>query len=165
VLELRPEERAEFLRERTTYAEVRQEVERLLAEYIQTQSGFLSVPMFPSTGTPPTEGHRPCPGDLLAGRFRIVRFIASGGMGDVYEADELELQERVAIKTVRPEILRQPDAMVRFKREIHLARQVTHPNVCRVFDLFRNSSPIGEETVFISMELLHGKTEKLLRSA
>jgi len=51
--------------------------------------------------------------------------------------------------------------MVRFKREIHLARQVTHPNVCRVFDLFRNSSPIGEETVFISMELLHGKTEKL----
>src|SRR5262249_23246574 len=70
-------------------------------------------------------------GRVLAGRFKIVRFIARGGMGDVYEAEDLELRERVALKTVRPEIAGAPQALERFKREIQLARKVTHPNVCR----------------------------------
>ena len=100
-------------------------------------------------------------GEVLAGRFRIVRFIASGGMGEVYEAEDQELRERVAVKTIRPEILLQHDAMARFKREVHLARQVTHPNVCRIFDLFRhkqNDGSVQKEAVFISMELLNGRT-------
>src|SRR5579863_9530859 len=80
-------------------------------------------------------------------------------MGEVYEAEDQELRERVAVKTIRAEILSQPNAVARFKREVHLARKVTHPNVCRIFDLFRHKSESGhEETVFISMELLHGKT-------
>src|SRR6185295_1826371 len=66
---------------------------------------------------------------LLAGRFRIVKFIARGGMGEVYEAEDLELRERVALKTIRPEIAGAEQAIGRFKREIHLARRVTHPNV------------------------------------
>src|SRR5262245_20169130 len=69
------------------------------------------------------------PGQILAERFRIVRFIARGGMGDVYEAEDLELREHVALKTIRPEIATEEPAMGRFKREIHLARKVTHPNV------------------------------------
>jgi serine/threonine protein kinase/tetratricopeptide (TPR) repeat protein len=100
-------------------------------------------------------------GDLLAGRFRIVRFIAGGGMGEVYEAQDQELRERVAVKIIRPEVLAQPNAVTRFKREVQLARKVTHPNVCRIFDLFRHKSDTGraqDETVFISMELLHGET-------
>ena len=77
-------------------------------------------------------------GDVLANRFRIVRFIGHGGMGDVYEAEDLELGEQVALKTVRPEIAHLDGAIDRFRREIQLARKVTHPNVCRIFDVFRH---------------------------
>jgi eukaryotic-like serine/threonine-protein kinase len=54
-------------------------------------------------------------------------------MGEVYEADDQELPERVAIKIIRPEVLAQLNAEARFRREVHLARKVTNPNVCRVF--------------------------------
>jgi serine/threonine protein kinase/Flp pilus assembly protein TadD len=153
--------RSSFLRERCPDATLRAEVERLLAEHKQAGS-FLSTPALGDF--PPEAGARATrlsEGKLLAGRFRILRFIASGGMGEVYEAEDQELRELVAVKTIRPEILGQPDAMARFRREVHLARQVTHPNVCRIFDLFRHKPDGGglqEETVFISMELLHGKT-------
>jgi eukaryotic-like serine/threonine-protein kinase len=96
-------------------------------------------------------------GRLLAGRFRIVRFIARGGMGDVYEAEDMELGERVALKTVRSEIAAAEPAMARFKREVHLARRVTHPNVCRIFDLFHDVVGSGKVT-FLTMELLKGET-------
>ena len=103
-------------------------------------------------------------GRLLAGRFRIVRFIARGGMGDVYEADDLELRERVALKTVRPEIAGSSQVMERFKREIQLARKVTHPNVCRIFDLFHDTAAT-EDITFLTMELLEGETirQRVLR--
>ncbi len=118
---------------------------------------------------------------MLADRFRIVRFIGHGGMGDVYEAEDLELGERVALKTVRPAVAHLTGAIDRFRREIHLSRRVTHPNVCRIFDIFRHrpdASPslAGESTAvtspglaagtggqaaeitFFSMELLPGET-------
>ena len=89
--------------------------------------------------TPRTFAPKPpvfAPDDLLAGRYRIVRFIARGGMGEVYEAEDLELGERVALKTMRADVARTTErAIERFKREIQLARKVTHPNVCRIFDL------------------------------
>src|SRR5436309_1722589 len=66
-------------------------------------------------------------GRLLASRFRIVRFLARGGMGEVYEAEDLELGEHVAIKTVRPDLAWDEQALARFKQEIQLARKVTHP--------------------------------------
>jgi serine/threonine-protein kinase len=93
------------------------------------------------------------PGDLLAGRFRIARFIAAGGMGEVYEAEDLELAARVALKTIRSGIAEEAGSIDRFKREVHLARQVTHANVCRIYDVFRH-----EGTTFLTMELLHGET-------
>src|SRR5512141_168297 len=75
---------------------------------------------------PPAPGYRlPC-GFLLCDRFRIVRFIAQGGMGSVYEAEDLELRERVAIKTLRAEIVEDPKLLERFRRETQLARRVTH---------------------------------------
>jgi serine/threonine protein kinase/tetratricopeptide (TPR) repeat protein len=104
-------------------------------------------------------------GRLLAGRFRIVRFIARGGMGDVYEAEDLELRERVALKTLRTEIAGTVQAMERFRREIQLARKVTHPNVCRIYDLFHDT--LGSEPItFLIMELLKGETlqQRLLRT-
>jgi serine/threonine protein kinase/tetratricopeptide (TPR) repeat protein len=96
-------------------------------------------------------------GRVLAGRFRIVNFIARGGMGDVYEAEDLELGERVALKTVRPEIAVAETAMERFKREIQLARKVTDPNVCRIFDIFHDGTG-SERVTFLTMELLQGET-------
>jgi len=97
------------------------------------------------------------PNELIAGRYRIVRFIGQGGMGELYEAEDLELRERVALKTVRPEIAQDEKAIERFKREIHLARKVTHPNVCRIFDLTYHPTAEGL-TLLLTMELLGGET-------
>ncbi len=110
-------------------------------------------------------------GDIVAFRFRIVRYLAKGGMGELYEAEDLELHERVALKTILSHIATDERSIVRFKREVHLARQVTHPNVCRIYDVFRHSTLPREPTtpaddvVFLAMELLHGETlaDKLRR--
>ena len=90
---------------------------------------------------------------VLAGRFRVVRFIARGGMGEVYEAEDQVLHERVALKTIRPEVAGDSRTMDRFLREVHLARTVTHPNVCRIYDVFHH-----ENLAFLTMELLSGET-------
>jgi eukaryotic-like serine/threonine-protein kinase len=106
---------------------------------------------------PPSSDLSWAPGDLLANRFRIIRFISKGGMGEVYEAEDLELRERVAIKTILPSIAANPAAIEQFKREIQLARRVTHPNVCRIFDLVYDPRPSGP-VAFLTMELLNGVT-------
>ena len=108
------------------------------------------------------------PGDELDGRYRIVRFIAAGGMGEVYEATDLALGTEVAVKTIRPDLAAREHVMERFRREILLARRVTHPNVCRIFDLgqhcghkqgeWLHSSGRGADVTFLTMELLRGET-------
>src|SRR5262245_50800492 len=71
--------------------------------------------------------------ELAAGRVRIVKLLAKGGMGEVYEAEDVELKERIGLKTIRPDLAKDPRALELFRREIQLARRVTHPNVCRIF--------------------------------
>ena len=95
-------------------------------------------------------------GDTLGGRYRIRRFVAAGGMGEVYEADDQLLGDPVAIKLLRTDLIRKPGAQARFADEIRLARRITHQNVCRVFD-----AGIEGERVFYSMELYPGTTLKL----
>jgi tetratricopeptide (TPR) repeat protein len=105
------------------------------------------------------------PGALIADRFRIVRFLGRGGMGEVYEALDLELSESVAIKTLRPEIARDETSLQRFRREIQIARKVTHPNVCRLYDFFQHGA--GSSSILcLSMELLRGEplSERLRRT-
>ena len=102
-------------------------------------------------------------GEVVAFRFRIVRYLAKGGMGELYMAEDLELRERVALKTILPHIADDERSILMFKREVHLARQVTHPNVCRIYDVFRHryaasADRPGEEVVFLAMELLQGET-------
>ncbi|HVV85405.1 MAG TPA: serine/threonine-protein kinase, partial [Kofleriaceae bacterium] len=97
-------------------------------------------------------------GTRLRGRYRIVRFIARGGMGEVYEAEDTALHTRVALKTVRSHIADDPHALTRFRREIQVARTVTHPNVCRVFDLDHHDPPGGPTLAFYTMEFLAGET-------
>jgi len=105
------------------------------------------------------------PGTLLVERFRVVRFLGRGGMGDVYEAQDTKLNERVALKTLRHDVADDTDSSRRFQREIHLARRVTHENVCRIFDVFHHRFPAeaghggaSRELAFLSMELLAGET-------
>jgi tetratricopeptide (TPR) repeat protein/tRNA A-37 threonylcarbamoyl transferase component Bud32 len=98
-------------------------------------------------------------GVLVANRFLIVRFLGRGGMGEVYEAEDRELGERVALKTLRSNVAAEPQALDRFRREVRLGRRVTHANVCRVFDVFRHVTSDradGSEVTFVSMELLAG---------
>jgi len=102
------------------------------------------------------------PGTVVAERYRIERFIAAGGMGEVYEVDDALLGERVAIKLLRPELSQKPGAQARFADEIKMARKVTHPNVCRVFDVC-----VDGGLFFFTMELHPGETlaSRLCRSA
>ncbi|MDA8018437.1 MAG: tetratricopeptide repeat protein [Thermoanaerobaculia bacterium] len=100
-------------------------------------------------------------GDRVADRYRIVRFLAEGGGGEVYEAEDTALGTHVALKTLRAvdRDLDDPEPAVRrFKREINLARQVTHPNVCRIYDLGQHRKEDGELVLFLTMELLLGET-------
>jgi tetratricopeptide (TPR) repeat protein/tRNA A-37 threonylcarbamoyl transferase component Bud32 len=111
-------------------------------------------------GTPVTAVFQPT--QLLAGRFQVIRFVARGGMGEVYEAQDEELNERVAVKTARFETTQTSHEIERFRREIQLARKVTHPNVCRTFDVFRHgvsqSGSSRSQILIVSMELLSGET-------
>jgi tetratricopeptide (TPR) repeat protein len=102
-------------------------------------------------GTPPPAGEL-APGDRIGDRYTMIRRLGAGGMGTVYEALDRELGISVAVKIVRA-----PDdeAMRRFKREIQLAREVTHPNVCRIYDLGVDDQG---EPAFLTMELLDGET-------
>jgi eukaryotic-like serine/threonine-protein kinase len=160
-LEYDPAQRADFLRRSSAEEFVRKEVLRLLTEHDNLGS-FLSTPAFVDPTIPPNQPEkRFVPGEVLAERFRIVNFIAAGGMGEVYEAEDLVLKDNLAIKTIRPEVLQQNNALARFKREVQLARKVTHPNICRVFDLFwhgRTERDSESAIVFVSMELLRGET-------
>ncbi len=98
-------------------------------------------------------------GDLIAGRYRVVRFLAQGGMGEVYDVEDRELGDRVALKTILPRYAANPVALERFRREILFARKVTHPNVCRIFDMGRHefSPQEGDAVTFLTMELLEGE--------
>jgi serine/threonine protein kinase/tetratricopeptide (TPR) repeat protein len=129
-------------------AKLRAEVEKLLEQLGETESdGIFDAP----------RQHSLAPGELIGGRFRIVRFVGEGGMGEVYEAEDGELRGSVALKVLRPELAGDPDFLNRFRREVLLARQVTHPNICRVFDLgFDRQS--ASPRVFLTMEFLDGET-------
>ena len=101
------------------------------------------------------------PQQLIAGRFRIVRFHGRGGMGEVYEAWDERLRLRVGLKTIRREQAPDADALQRFQREIRVAREVAHPNLCRVFDLLEHVEPNqSPESVItcLTMEWLEGET-------
>jgi serine/threonine protein kinase/tetratricopeptide (TPR) repeat protein len=96
-------------------------------------------------------------GDVVLGRYRIVRRLGRGGMGEVYEALDEELKERIAIKTVRMSAdpaFATPNGLV---QELQLARRVPHPNVCRLYHVDRDKRPDGD-VLFITMELLEGGT-------
>jgi hypothetical protein len=97
-------------------------------------------------------------GAMVGARYRIVRSIAKGGMGEVFEAEDLELGSRIAIKTIRAERIGDPSAVARLKLEILAARKITHPNVIRLFDVGFHVLDDQREVAFFTMELFDGET-------
>jgi len=97
-------------------------------------------------------GGRFVAGTVLAGRYRIVARLGRGGMGEVFRAEDLTLEQEVALKFLPPEIASDPAALERFHAEVRVARQVSHPNVCRVFDI-----GMADTAPFITMEYVDGE--------
>jgi tetratricopeptide (TPR) repeat protein len=179
-LALKPTEREAFFDQKCGGdPELRRMVEDLLAEDARAGS-FLRHPPFDFLGkatgilhpcadeTRPINGNgtpsgttltgRLKPGQTLIDRFLVVRFIAKGGMGEVYEAEDLFLQGvHVALKTIRSHISGDPDSQQRFEREVLLARQVIHPNLCPIYDIFHCEEP-PTNFLFLTMKLLPGET-------
>lgn len=99
------------------------------------------------------------PGTVVGQRYLVRRFVARGGMGEVYEALDRELSERVALKTVTSTACDDPTAVRRLKAEVQLARRVSHPNVCRIYDFGMHvTSESGAQLAFLTMEFVDGAT-------
>src|SRR6266478_5429346 len=117
----------------------------------------LRTPRLPSSSDPlsssdPIGGGRFTAGQMILERYRVVALAGRGGMGEVYRAEDLTLGQIVALKFLPPALSQDAAALARFHAEVRTARQVSHPNVCRVFD-------IGEAggTLFLTMEHVDGE--------
>ncbi len=106
----------------------------------------------PSTAAQYQSEGRFLPGRLIASRYRIIALLGRGGMGEVYRADDLTLGQPVALKFLPDEAARDQGLLERFKNEVRIARRVSHPNVCRVYD-------VGdvEGHTFFTMEYVDGE--------
>ena len=120
---------------------------------ISPESETMASPVTPriaSAGA--TNSGQYVPGQILADRYRMLGLLGKGGMGEVYRADDLKLGQPVALKFLPRDVENDPDRLRRFLDEVRLSLRVTHPNVCRVFDL-------GEidGRHFLSMEYVDGE--------
>jgi protein kinase-like protein len=157
-VELRPEDRAAFLDEACGGdAGLRAEIV-LMLDHQQPTGKFITTlvneaaKLFPYAKSDESNDTRFIPGAVLAERYRIIGLLGKGGMGEVYRADDLKLAQPVALKFLPEKLLKNTDALKRFHAEVRTARKVTHPNVCRVFD-------IGEARGlhFLTMEYIDGE--------
>ena len=165
-------QREAFLREQCD-DEARAEVKKLLdfdqvkgggltaepaADLMPTQDSPISPkrdgqPKSPSSATTGSINHgRFLPGTVLSERYRMVGMLGKGGMGEVYRADDLELGQSVALKFLPQRLADEPKSLERFRAEVRLARQVSHPNVCRVYDIGQLDGQY-----FLSMEYVDGE--------
>jgi len=106
----------------------------------------------PLTSSDPIGGGRFTPGQILAERYRVVALVGRGGMGEVFRTEDLTLGQIVAMKFLPERLSQDAAALEQFHAEVRNARQVSHPNVCRVFD-------IGESdgSLFLTMEYVDGE--------
>jgi serine/threonine protein kinase len=96
-------------------------------------------------------------GDVVAGRYKIIDVVGVGGSGEVYRAADQALGGTVALKTLKQGFAKHPKLLERFRREVQNARRVTHPNVCRIFDMGIHTSG-SHKRFFLTMEPLEGES-------
>lgn len=106
----------------------------------------------PATPTPMPHHGRFDPGTRLGTRYRIVGLLGRGGMGEVYRADDLELGQPVALKFLPGRISATPQDLDRLRREVRIAREISHPNVCRTYDI-----SAADGLAFLVMEYIDGE--------
>ena len=106
----------------------------------------------PLTSSDPIGGGRFTPGQIIAERYRVVALAGRGGMGEVYRAEDLTLGQVVALKFLPDTLSQDAAALARFHAEVRTARQVSHPNVCRMFDIGQ-----ADGTLFLTMEYVDGE--------
>src|SRR2546429_3473384 len=110
-----------------------------------------SIAVTPPPGAPYAQGEE-LVGTFLAERYEILELLGRGGMGAVYKARDTELERLVALKLIRTDLASNPEILRRFKQELILAREVTHRNVIRIFDLGQ-----AKGFKFITMEFVEGR--------
>jgi serine/threonine protein kinase/tetratricopeptide (TPR) repeat protein len=149
-----PEEREHYLHSACAHDSQLFEEVRKYVEWEERMNGFLLEPLYPATPFELTFE----PGELVDSRFRIVQEVARGGMGIVYEAVDERLERRIAIKCAKPGFRK------RLPPEVRHATEVSHPNVCKIYEIHTASTNRGEID-FITMEFLEGETltERLRR--
>jgi serine/threonine protein kinase/formylglycine-generating enzyme required for sulfatase activity/cephalosporin-C deacetylase-like acetyl esterase len=153
-LDLPPERREDFLKAVDAEDDLRGEVARLLANLEQAGS-FMQESAPPTAGAIPdaTSSVDPDKLTIVADRFRIHQFLSRGGMGQVYRAEDLELERPVALKFLSDEIAGSSQALKRLRREAKAASALNHPNICTVYDFDDHQG-----VPFIAMEYLDGET-------
>jgi eukaryotic-like serine/threonine-protein kinase len=148
-----PEEREAYLRSACDDPDLLAEA-RKYVEWEERMDGFLLAPLYPS----PLSELTLEPGELLDGRFRIIREVAQGGMGIVYEARDEKLDRPIAIKCAKASFRK------RLPPEVRHASEISHPNICKIFEIHTAATDHGEID-FLTMEFLEGETltERLRR--
>ena len=122
--------------------------------------GKCTTPLRPEEISAPTETLEAAKeelttGSTFAGRYQIIEELGKGGMGKVYKALDKEIDGKIALKLIKPEVAADKNTIKRFRNELKMARDIAHKNVCRMYDLNKE-----EGIYYITMECVSGEDLK-----